>query len=97
MADLSVDTVKLKEIGDAIVDDCQALVNIFDNYYSMLLSIRSDSWTGESANVFCRKVLSQRQQYNNYFKGLSRFGDFFVKISTIYTNYTNIYRVKKDD
>ena len=96
MNEITIDTIKMDEIGKDIVAKTNELVTIYQNALNLLYSIRAEgSWSGISADAFFKKLDMDNKRYINYFNSFSKFGTSFSNVSQRYENLAKKYRVSK--
>lgn len=96
MAEIKVDTVKMRECGNNIMQISLEIGEEFDQLFERLQNIptKTFEWTGASAQAFASRAIQEKPQYMNLKNDLYKRGKFLVD----YSNYleSNIESLRKE-
>ena len=83
MASLDVDTVKMRECGQEIIDITRNLNEQFNGLFSRISNIplNTHEWVGESANEFVKLSKIDKAQYINFNNELYKLGKMLIDYS----------------
>ena len=78
MNEIYIDTAKMKEKGQDIIDQVEELKITIDAMFNRIKNIPVSTleWTGESANTFVTLAEADKVQYVNYANDLYKYGKY---------------------
>lgn len=96
MAEIKVDTVKMRDCGNDIIQISLELGEEFELLFEKLqnIPIKTYEWTGAGAMAFASRAGQEKIQYMNFKNDLYKRGKFLVD----YANYleSNINSLRRD-
>lgn len=75
-----VDTIKMRECGQSIIDISNELNELFDGLFSRIsnMPIKTFEWVGDSANAFVKTSKIDKIQYLTFDNEIYKLGKFLV-------------------
>lgn len=90
MAKIMADGNKLIECGNEIISLCDKYIDLIESLFNKMQKIPSTAWTGNSANSYALRLMSDKSIYINFGNSLKSYG------SVIKSTGNNInYIIKK--
>lgn len=79
-----IDTVKVSECGQQILNEASAYKEIIDNLYNKINNMTSKTfeWVGAGANQYVEKVNNDYKLYCDIHDILTEYGQFLIDVSS---------------
>lgn len=86
MGSLNVDTNKLRESGQDIIDLTRELSEEFEALFSRItnMSTRTLEWVGPSSEQFIKRTNMEKIQYTKIVQTLNKYGKMLTEVATQY-------------
>ncbi len=80
MAEIKVDTVKMRECGNDIMRISNEIGNEFDNLFNRLINMptKTFEWTGMAAKSYASKMKTEKSEYIQLKNNLYNYGKYLV-------------------
>lgn len=84
MAEIEVNTTKLRECGNDIMSIANSLENDINDLFDRInnMPVNTYEWTGEAAMAFAKRAKLEKQQYIELKNCLYKYGKYLVECST---------------
>lgn len=80
MAEINVDTEKMRNCGNEIIDLVEEFKATLDAMFTRIenVPLNTKEWVGDSANLFASLANKDKIQYYNYATSLYKYGKYLV-------------------
>lgn len=84
MAKIDFDTLKIKEIGNDIIELSGELNNALESLYSRMenMPTKTKEWIGKSANDYVKILKKEKERYMDFKDTICDYGEYLVDLST---------------
>lgn len=90
MTEIYVDTVKMRNCGNEVLDLVEQFKAVLDAIFERIEKMKE--WVGESAQRFIALTIADKTQYYNYANSLYSYGKYLIDCADYFDNLMNDLR-----